>query len=166
MNLEDFWLTITVLLLEASAGGTEINNWSWKMCRLSLHLLTLWTQCQHQCWNIGKRIRNRTKWMTDLSRHLDRRQPASGCRSSPCTGCEHFRRRCGCISPGRRPRGPPRLSQLNAERCRQRASSGRYRLRSSSEWPWGRRAGVTSLEFWMPSNNRTLVYSLWPLYWA
>lgn len=49
MNLEDFWLTITVLLLEASAGGTEINSWSWKMRRLTLHLLTLWAQCQHHC---------------------------------------------------------------------------------------------------------------------
>lgn len=70
--------------------------------------------------------------------HLGRPRPASGSRSSPCIDCGHSQMRCGCTRPGRRPRAPPRRPRLLAARGRPRASSRRFRLRSSSELPGGK----------------------------
>lgn len=71
----------------------------------------------------------------NLFPHLDRPQPGSERRSSPCTDCGRSRRRCGCRSPGRLLPAPPRQWRLRGARDRLRASSGRYQLRSSYESP-------------------------------
>lgn len=81
------------------------------------------------------------KLMRNSFRYLDTPQPASGCRSSPCTDCEDSQMRCGCTQPCRRLLGPPHQLRLCAARGPLRASSGRFQLRSSYESPSGRGRG-------------------------